>query len=444
MSAKKYCVARWEKYRRSDVHGLQRECNREYSDPSRYKNDVDLSRSSENIYLQKCNDWDAEISHVLEREGIKERSDSVVLVGGIYTASGDWMNEATEAQKLDYFWRCYDFECSRTHVINAVIHTDEAGSWHMHTAGIPIAHVPDMSFRMEQRRDDAGNLLFNANGTPKMKEVREPKRDENGNVLTHIGLSAKNIFGNKVQLSKTQTAFYEACGKPVGLERGKCRIDTDEKRKHLSEREYALSARKKELDEREKELRKQTEQVAELSKRVEAARVSFKEPAVDYWFEHGLKLPKPAKKKLRESYNACKADLAQKEIDRLREAEENRKQAQIMVAQLQAATEEKDEEGSGGEKRHRIRFLTREETIAMDRAYRKELAERQDAEAKRISDEAVAMAEQIAREHAEWAKNPHPPTPPKPKPVMHRNPPRKRIAPVFEEPEPQEEDEFEF
>ena len=98
MSAKKYCVARWEKYRRSDVHGLQRECNREYSDPSRYKNDVDLSRSSENIYLQKCNDWDAEISHVLEREGIKERSDSVVLVGGIYTASGDWMNEATEAQ----------------------------------------------------------------------------------------------------------------------------------------------------------------------------------------------------------------------------------------------------------------------------------------------------------------------------------------------------------
>lgn len=248
-----YCFANFQKHHSNSVTNLQREANREFSDPKRYKNNVRLEESDQNFYFAKSESWNNSIDDILEKYGIKKRKDSVVLTTTIYGFSEGWEDalyksgktqDEVEEQKKQFFKKCFEFENTRGKCINFIVHVDEAGQWHAHAATVPIAEVPIK--KMKPVFDKDGNPKRLKNG--RLKYDYDYQKDAEGNILKRYALNAKAIFGNRRKMSEEQTRFYESCGKPFGMERGECRIDDTEedRRKHLSEVEYRHMARVKE------------------------------------------------------------------------------------------------------------------------------------------------------------------------------------------------------
>lgn len=248
-----FCFANFQKQHSNSVTNLQREANREFSDPKRYKNDVRLEESDRNFYFAKSENWKNSIDDILEKYGIKKRKDSVVLTTTIYGFSEGWEDalyksgktqDEVEEQKKQFFKKCFEFENTRGKCINFIVHVDEAGQWHAHAATVPITEVPIK--KMKPVVDKDGNPERLKNG--KLKYDYDYQKDAEGNILKRYALNAKAIFGSRRKMSEEQTRFYESCGKSFGMERGECRIDDTEedRKKHLSEVEYRHMARAKE------------------------------------------------------------------------------------------------------------------------------------------------------------------------------------------------------
>lgn len=245
--SEKYCVLNMKKNGRADVKGLQDEANRT---AEKYKNEIKKERTKDNYFFKRCDDWNSKITEVLEENHIEEKNKSVVLVTSVYSASSEFFEGKSRDEILEYFEKCFEFECRNGSVISAVVHFDE-GTPHMQAAKIPIVNTPVEVCNIIPKRDEKGNILMDADRNPvaeryehgkqkgRIKYKRTVLKDENGCVMTHKGLSAKYLFGNKVKMSKTQTEFWEQCGKPFGLSRGEIRVETQEEAKeHLTEAQY--------------------------------------------------------------------------------------------------------------------------------------------------------------------------------------------------------------
>lgn len=240
--SEKYCVMNMKKNKRADVKHIQKEANRELEE---YKNDVKKELTHTNYYFVKTDDWNEKITEILEENGLEENDKSVVLITSVYSASPEWFKDKSRDEVIAYFEKCLEFEQRKGEVINAVIHFDETTP-HMQVATVPVVDVPTVMCSVIPKRDEKGNVVLDDEGN----EV--PDRDkkgrlkykrtrimENGQMVTHKGLSAKTVFGNKVKMSKTQTEFYEMCGKPFGLERGEIRVeDAETAKEHLTEAQY--------------------------------------------------------------------------------------------------------------------------------------------------------------------------------------------------------------
>lgn len=240
--SEKYCVMNMKKNKRADVKHIQKEANRELEE---YKNDVKKELTHTNHYFVKTDDWNEKITEILEENGLEENDKSVVLITSVYSASPEWFKDKSRDEVIAYFEKCLEFEQRKGEVINAVIHFDETTP-HMQVATVPVVDVPTVMCSVIPKRDEKGNVVLDDEGN----EV--PDRDkkgrlkykrtrimENGQMVTHKGLSAKTVFGNKVKMSKTQTEFYEMCGKPFGLERGEIRVeDAETAKEHLTEAQY--------------------------------------------------------------------------------------------------------------------------------------------------------------------------------------------------------------
>lgn len=245
--SEKYCVLNMKKNGRSDVKGLQDEANRT---AEKYKNEIKKERTKDNYFFKRCDDWNSKITEVLEENHIEEKNKSVVLVTSVYSASSEFFEGKSRDEILEYFEKCFEFECRNGSVISAVVHFDE-GTPHMQAAKIPIVNTPVEVCSIVPKKDEDGKILMDADGNSvaeryehgkqkgRIKYKRTVLKDENGCVMTHKGLSAKYLFGNKVKMSKTQTEFWEQCGKPFGLSRGEIRVETQEEAKeHLTEAQY--------------------------------------------------------------------------------------------------------------------------------------------------------------------------------------------------------------
>lgn len=250
--AENYCVMNMAKRHRSDVRGLQDEANRAYEDESQYKGNVDLSRSKDNVYFVRSDDWHKSIDEVLKANDVKEKASSVVLITSVYAVSPDWLKTHTQDEALAYFKACYEYEKkTKGEVINAVIHRDE-DSWHMQTATVPVVDVvTEKAVPIVKELDENGEPVYERYEKGKMageiKYKRVKVKDENGNLVTHKGLSAKTVVGNRVAMSKRQTEFWQECGKPFGMKRGEIRIEDDvTARERLTESEYRAKAIKDE------------------------------------------------------------------------------------------------------------------------------------------------------------------------------------------------------
>lgn len=187
-----FCIMRTEKRKRTDITGIQKENNRTATG---YNNSVNRERSELNVPLIQSNNWTQDIKAEIDRAGAHTRSNSVVALDTLYTASPQFFDDKTQEQTEHFFKECLQFHQKRFgHIISAVIHYDETTP-HLHVVSVP---------------------------------------------LTQDGrLSARDVIGNRAKMSRTQDMFYEQVGKVYGLDRGE-RGDGQEKKEHTSAQEHRL------------------------------------------------------------------------------------------------------------------------------------------------------------------------------------------------------------
>lgn len=194
-----FCIMRTEKRKRTDLGGIQRENTRTATE---YNNKVSPGMDIFNVTLKESNDWLQDINREIQAAGAKARSNSVMALDTIYTASPQFFQERTNAENDQFFQDCLKFHNEHFgHIISAVVHYDETTP-HLHVISVPLT-----------------------------KDGR---------------LSARDVIGNKAKMTKTQDQFFEQVGRGYGLERG-IHMDGQEKKQHISAQEHTLREIKQEI-----------------------------------------------------------------------------------------------------------------------------------------------------------------------------------------------------
>ena len=193
-----FCVMNIQKRKRNDISGIQKEATRTATE---YNNRVQPGMDIFNVNLIQSNNWMQDIQAEIDRAGAKTRSNSVVALDAIYTASGEFFKGKSNEENDNFFRDCLEFHQRKFgHVVSAVIHYDETTP-HLHILSVP---------------------------------------------LTQDGrLSAREIVGNRANLSRMQTEFFEQVGRGYGLERG-VQMDGQEKKKRITAQEWQLRQTKQE------------------------------------------------------------------------------------------------------------------------------------------------------------------------------------------------------
>jgi uncharacterized protein YukE len=201
-----FCIMRTEKRKKSDLSGIQKENTRTATE---YNNKVSPGMDIFNVTLKESNDWLQDINREIQAAGAKARSNSVMALDTIYTASPQFFQERTNAENDQFFQDCLKFHNDHFgHIISAVVHYDETTP-HLHIISVP---------------------------------------------LTQDGrLSARDVVGNKAKMSKTQDQFFEQVGRGYGLERG-IHMDGQEKKEHISAQEHELREIKRQIARGQEEL----------------------------------------------------------------------------------------------------------------------------------------------------------------------------------------------
>lgn len=201
-----FCIMRTEKRKRTDLGGIQRENTRTATE---YNNRVNPGMDVFNVTLKESSNWLQDIDNEIKAAGAKTRSNSVLALDTIYTASPQFFQERTNAENDKFFQDCLKFHESHFgHIISAVVHYDETTP-HLHVISVPLT-----------------------------KDNR---------------LSARDVIGNKSRMSKTQDAFFEQVGRGYGLERG-VHMDGQEKKEHISAQEHELREIRRQIARGQEEL----------------------------------------------------------------------------------------------------------------------------------------------------------------------------------------------
>lgn len=201
-----YCIMRMEKRKKQDITGLQREATRTALE---YNNRVVPGMEIYNQTLQHSNDWLADIQQEIDAAGAKVRSNSVMALDTIYTASKEFF-QLHDSQTIDEFFRdCLDYHRQHYgHVVSAIVHYDE-DTPHMHVLSVPLT------------RDGR--------------------------------LSAREIVGGRAQMAHAQDSFFEQVGQQYRLQRG-VHMDGPEKRKHITAQQHRLQELQAQVQHEERQL----------------------------------------------------------------------------------------------------------------------------------------------------------------------------------------------
>lgn len=217
-----YCIMRTEKRKRTDLGGIQKENTRTAQN---YNNKVSPGMDIFNVTLKESDNWLQDIDSEIKATGAKARSNSVLALDTIYTASPDFFTGRNNTENDRFFRDCLKFHESHFgHIISAVVHYDETTP-HLHVISVPLT-----------------------------KDGR---------------LSARDVIGNKSKMSKTQDSFFEQVGRSYGLERG-IHMDGQEKKEHISAQEH-------ELREIRQKITREQEQLEAIEHSEEMARIRAQE-----------------------------------------------------------------------------------------------------------------------------------------------------------------------
>lgn len=219
-----FCIMRTEKRKRTDLGGIQKENTRTATE---YNNKVSPGMDILNVTLRESNNWLRDIDNEIKTAGARTRSNSVLALDTLYTASSEFFQGKTNEENDTFFRDCLKFhERHFGHIISAVIHYDETTP-HLHVISVP---------------------------------------------LTQDGrLSARDVIGNKAKMSKAQDEFFEQVGKGYGLERG-IHMDGQEKKRHISAQEHELREIRQKIARGQEELEAVEHSVETARTRAQTAR----------------------------------------------------------------------------------------------------------------------------------------------------------------------------
>jgi DNA repair exonuclease SbcCD ATPase subunit len=219
-----FCIMRTEKRKRTDLGGIQKENLRTATE---YNNKVAPGMDVFNVVLKESNNWLQDINKEIQAAGARTRSNSVLALDTLYTASPEFFQGKTNAENDKFFQDCLKFHNERFgHIISAVVHYDETTP-HMHIISVPLT--------------------------------------EDGR------LSARDVIGNKAKMSKTQDQFFEQVGKSYGLQRG-IHMDGQEKKTHISAQEHELREIRQKIARGQEELEAVEHSVETARTRAQTAR----------------------------------------------------------------------------------------------------------------------------------------------------------------------------
>lgn len=256
-----FCIMRTEKRKRTDLGSIQKENTRTATE---YNNRVSPGMDIFNVTLKESNNWLQDIDNEIKAAGAKTRSNSVLALDTIYTASPDFFQGKANAENDKFFQDCLKFHNEHFgHIISAVVHYDETTP-HLHVISVPLT-----------------------------KDGR---------------LSARDVIGNKSKMSKTQDSFFEQVGRSYGLARG-IHMDGQEKKTHISAQEH-------ELREIKQEIAREQEHLEAIEHSEESARIRAQE-AKQTAAELQKQVEQLQKKRV-EQHNSLKM-LSASKIDRQKE-----------------------------------------------------------------------------------------------------------------------------
>lgn len=236
-----FAIHRVEKRKKSAVFGLQIEANRTVADHEKGRNfdksDIDWERTKLNQHFKglHCENWSEGISQELKKAGITKapKSNAVVLLDGLYTASPEWFEGKSKAEIIDFFKDCLKFHIQHYGIpLNAVIHWDEK-SPHLSAVSVPI--------------------LESSQGAK---------------------LCAKEIMGGRADYRARQDQFFEQVAKSRGFERGE-RSDPKHKKKHLSVQDYKKQQNEAQISAQERVLEKNRAEYQTIQKNLSESRVEL-------------------------------------------------------------------------------------------------------------------------------------------------------------------------
>ncbi|MED3353322.1 MobV family relaxase, partial [Bacillus thuringiensis] len=137
----KFAIIHMQKFKISDVQGIQKHNQRQGKSKSNL--DIDYSKSDQNYDL--LNEQNLKYESVIkqeisERVKRKTRANSVVLSEFVVTASPEYMNSLSSDEQKRYFESSLEFiqeRYGKQNTLYAMVHMDEATP-HMHIGVIPI------------------------------------------------------------------------------------------------------------------------------------------------------------------------------------------------------------------------------------------------------------------------------------------------------------------
>ena len=266
-----YGVFRMKKFKRSAVHGVGLERNRTADSNRNFaRSEIDRSLTDCNVVMhgKACEDFNAEISRQIKKAGVKEKPDSIAMIGLLFTASADYFtrNPAfVELSKEDEAAiKAGELKDTRTiEQRQRYLYDDKMQQYFEHCYRFAVKDV-------FQGRED---LIFSAKidldeRTPHLHICGVPiieKTNKKGISKQH--LSAKDIFGNRTDLRARQDRFFEQVCQSRGFERGEL-VDWDapyEERKHheetyahnMAQRKAQEASQQAQIEQNDAELRRQ-------------------------------------------------------------------------------------------------------------------------------------------------------------------------------------------
>lgn len=280
-----YGILRFEKHKGAPAGALEAHHERR-KDQYASNPDVDKSRSKDNFHIiQPAGRYRQEIDSRIKAAGCRTRKDSTRFVDTLITASPDFFYGKKREDIAAYFRRAAEFLCRRVgkqNVISAVVHMDEKTP-HLHLTFVPLT---------EDNR-----------------------------------LSAKEILGNRVSLSKWQDDFHAHMSAAYpDLERGESAWETG--RTHIPTRIFKQAVRLTKQAQKIQETLDSISPFNAVKKREEAAEMLHK------WFPQMENFEAYLKK-----YQAALLQLKKDNAALVERAEENsaiRVDQRLEIGQLQS------------------------------------------------------------------------------------------------------------